>query len=97
MNSKIVCREANTGVVLFYCPGCKGAHGVDTVTPNPLTGAKWLWNGSVSEPTFSPSIHVLNPCCHSFVKNGRIQYLEDSYHELSGKTVDLPDFDSVFG
>lgn len=47
----------------FWCPGCKGAHGV-WVTP----GAKpvWTWNGSVDKPTFSPSIlvrsgHFVNP------------------------------------
>lgn len=29
--------------------------------------------------------------CHSFVKDGQIQYLFDCTHELAGKTVDLPD------
>jgi len=31
--------------------------------------------------------------CHSFVRNGRIQFLNDSTHELAGQTVDLPDVD----
>lgn len=29
--------------------------------------------------------------CHSFVTDGRIQFLPDSSHPLAGQTVDLPD------
>lgn len=29
--------------------------------------------------------------CHSFVTDGRIQFLSDCAHELVGQTVDLPD------
>jgi hypothetical protein len=28
--------------------------------------------------------------CHSFVIDGRIQFLSDSTHVLAGQTVDLP-------
>jgi len=31
--------------------------------------------------------------CHSFVTDGRIQFLSDCTHELAGQTVDLPEFD----
>lgn len=31
--------------------------------------------------------------CHSFVTDGRIQFLGDCSHALAGQTVDLPDFD----
>lgn len=31
--------------------------------------------------------------CHSFVNNGRIQFLTDSTHELAGQTVDLAEFE----
>jgi len=31
--------------------------------------------------------------CHSFVTDGRIQFLGDCTHSLAGQTVDLPDFD----
>lgn len=30
--------------------------------------------------------------CHSFVTDGRIQFLGDSTHALAGQTVDLPGF-----
>ena len=29
--------------------------------------------------------------CHSFVTDGRIQFLDDCTHALAGQTVDLPD------
>lgn len=29
--------------------------------------------------------------CHSFIKDGQIQYLTDSTHSLAGQTVDLPE------
>lgn len=29
--------------------------------------------------------------CHSFVRNGEIEFLHDSTHELAGKTVPLPE------
>lgn len=30
--------------------------------------------------------------CHSFVTDGRIQFLDDCTHSLAGQTVDLPDW-----
>lgn len=30
--------------------------------------------------------------CHSFVTDGRIQFLGDCTHELAGQTVDLPEY-----
>lgn len=36
------------------------------------------------------------PCCicHSFVRAGRIQFLDDCTHALAGQTVDLPEIDA---
>lgn len=36
-----------------------------------------------------------NDVCHSFVRDGKIQYLADCTHELAGKTVDMVDWDDV--
>ncbi len=70
----------------FYCPGCKCSHA--------FTLPNWTWNGSLEKPTFSPSLlcngHDPSSRCHSFVKDGRIQFLEDCHHHLAGKTVDVP-------
>lgn len=32
-------------------------------------------------------------CCHSFVTDGRIQFLGDCSHALKGQTVDLPEIE----
>ncbi len=78
----------------FYCPGCKNAHIVRTSGPRPC----WEYNGNVDFPTFSPSIFVgpgTKFQCHSFVKDGKIQFLGDCYHELKNQTVDIPEWEST--
>ena len=74
---------------VFDCPGCHYSHPFDK---------RWTFNGDVEKPTFSPSLLVYGspphtPRCHSFVRNGEIQFLSDSTHALAGKTVPLPDVD----
>lgn len=34
----------------------------------------------------------INTICHSFVTDGRIQFLGDCTHTLAGQTIDLPDW-----
>lgn len=94
-------RETTDGSVLFWCPGCDGAHHVNvSEAPNK---PRWGWNGSLDKPTFTPSIKVsyyegdtVSGVCHSFVTDGRIQFCGDSTHALAGQTVDLPQWESVF-
>lgn len=79
---------------LFYCLGCKTSHVVPTGDAR-----GWGFNDDLEKPTFTPSILLYEdkytPRCHSFVTDGRIQYLADSTHAMAGQTVDLPDWDSV--
>ncbi len=74
---------------VFFCPGCKCDHPF-TVGPN-----GWTWNGSMDKPTFNPSLlcnqDTPTDRCHSFVRDGMIQFLGDCYHELKGQTVEIPD------
>lgn len=82
--------------VAIHCPGCKCSHVFTMCHPN-KDGAQWTWNGSLTSPTFSPSLlcnkdHPESRC-HSFVKEGTIQFLSDCFHELANKTVPLPDYD----
>lgn len=85
------------GRLEFFCPGCQTHHG--PVIDGTLG---WTWNGNVDRPTVQPSILVTWPkwdgehrlpdrVCHSFVTDGRIQFLADSTHALAGQTVDLPE------
>lgn len=82
----------------FWCPGCDHYHGIQ-VNRGGQAGPAWGWNGSYDKPTFTPSIlHNVGgfnerlPICHSFVTDGRIQFLSDCTHPLAGQTVDLPIF-----
>ena len=55
----------------------------------------WTWNGNVNSPTLRPSVLSRQPpiVCHSFIKDGQIQFLSDCTHEYAGKTVDLLEVD----
>lgn len=80
--------------LMFMCPGCDIYHGI-------RDGAGyWTFNGDFVRPTFEPSVHVNAECanpavprCHSFVRDGQIQFLPDSTHKLAGHTVPLPPVD----
>lgn len=83
----------------FRCPGCNRIHEV-YVKPNcdPKSGASWTWNGSIDRPTFTPSISVKieytdatrsNITCHSFVTDGKIQFLSDCTHLLAGQVAEI--------
>lgn len=102
-----ILRSVEGGGLMFWCPGCDGAHMV-MVGDGP--GPRWGYNGDPLRPTFSPSLLVtyngadagqnrgdgrLAPpaVCHSFVADGRIQFLSDCTHALAGQTVDIPQFD----
>ena len=81
---------------MFQCPGCGCAHYVQT---NRAFSPCWHFNGDVDRPTVSPSIKVVAPVfgqpdrvCHSYIKDGMIQFLGDCTHELAGQTVELPEF-----
>ena len=55
----------------------------------------WSWNEDYECPTVNPSIrliHTGNQVDHLFIRDGKIQYLNDCTHELAGKTVDMIDF-----
>lgn len=57
----------------------------------------WSWNGSVDAPTVRPSILTKGiGVCHSFVNDGKVQFLNDCTHEHAGKTMDLLDVDTEF-
>lgn len=79
----------------FHCPGCKYDHAfrVGAVDGRP----SWQFNGSPEQPTFTPSLlcnkDIPESGCHSFVTDGRIKFLTNSFHILKGQTVDLPDWE----
>ena len=85
------------GYFTFKCPGCGSHHFVNT---NKKCGqATWEFNGDVNNPTVSPSLLVrwtygpekAQYVCHSFITNGKIQFLGDCTHKLKNQTVEIPE------
>ena len=75
--------------IRFMCPACKENHYVGIKGP-----VTWDWNQSLEAPTFSPSVLVWwsdTKRCHSFVRNGRIEFCGDCTHGFSGQTLELPE------
>lgn len=90
---------------VFECPGCGMDHMVvvsrtpeyakacmDAGRGNPC----WSFNGDLNMPTFNPSLLVREymddkvvRVCHSFIRNGQIQFLSDCTHALANLTVNL--------
>jgi len=92
--SRVLLRSMGAGPTggtnyVFFCPGCKCGH--------PVEVPRWSWNGSMEKPTFSPSLlcNMNDPKtrCHSFIREGKIEFLSDCFHELAGKTVEIPAWD----
>ena len=54
------------------------------------------FDGNVDLPTFEPSLmwnFTTGYVCHSFIRNGMIQFLDDCTHPLKGQTVELPEIE----
>lgn len=95
-----VLRSLEGNGLLFRCPGCDSGH---MIRHGDGPGPRWTWNGNAEKPTFQPSVKVTYDgadagidgappaICHSFVTDGRIQFLGDCTHALAGQTVDLPE------
>lgn len=101
-----ISRSADGSLAAFRCPGCNMPHQVavegpsawgwnrdterPTFTPSVLVRREhWAPPASAANPNPGPQTKVTD-ICHSFVTDGRIQFLGDSTHHLAGQTVDLP-------
>lgn len=81
----------------FFCPGCKETH---------MFFTSWQFDGNMEKPTVVPSIKVTWPAnpqaddeykewrkervCHSFIKNGIIEFCGDCTHDMKDQKVALP-------
>ena len=94
-----VLRKSTTGF-MFWCPGCDEPHHVRVAEHHRNEDGNWGFDGNLERPTFTPSVRVYWPQtatrgevtrCHSFVRDGEIEFLGDCLHGLAGKTVPLGD------
>lgn len=111
--SKIAKMQNDSGDIvgyLFACPGCKESHAFNknkkmlwefngdfenpTLKPSYRTwGKRFPKKGEDKrDPNNWPDF-----LCHSFIRDGKIQFLNDCTHELKGKTVELPSYLEFFG
>lgn len=90
------CPACNCGILLPVSWLPEG----QTQSPHYVKGPHWGFNGDLDRPTFTPSINSVHTTskakhvCHSFITDGRIQFLGDCTHALAGQTVDLPEVDT---
>ena len=97
-----ILRLATGNRLIFWCPGCRMAHMIQFGEGD---GPRWTWNQNAERPTFQPSILVRRnygedqhpQVCHSFVTDGRIQFLGDCTHALAGQTVPIPEWPASYG
>lgn len=90
-----VCELTGGQYLWWWCPGCDEPHMVDV--------KRWEWNGSLTAPTLAPSILVRRRAkpvrpepqtvCHSFVRDGKMQFLSDCTHTLAGKMVQIGEWE----
>ena len=97
--------RAEDNRVHFWCPGCDQAHGITYAGGAPWTWNGDLERPTFTPSVlvkFHGYPHGIDPAgevqkpgpqvCHSFVTDGRIQFLDDCTHALAGQTVDLPEW-----
>lgn len=98
-----ILHETGGPQVCFWCPGCDSAHCVSdqawtvdaeavTITPSVLVYSHptLIDDDLEGDALTAPENITQTPQCHSFVTDGRIQFLSDSTHHLAGQTVNLP-------
>ncbi|MEI8270275.1 MAG: DUF6527 family protein [bacterium] len=104
-NSKLKVRKAKHATLYtFYCPGCDETHTYQILTPEAENEARslngkvsfetWTFNGDFEKPTFAPSLNYATNRrrCHLFLRDGIIDYCQDSWHKYSGQKIPLQDF-----
>lgn len=76
----------------YWCPGCKTLHGIAINPHKQDNGAGWTFAGTLECPSYEPSQKSDfgdKRVCHTFIRNGQIQFLDDCTHELKGQTVPM--------
>ena len=96
------CEAADATHVTLNIPGPTGLLTLPVIQRGTRAGTGcWTWNGSTESPTLRPSVLTQGHRedgpfrCHSWITDGRAQFLDDSDHDLRGTTVDLLDANVV--
>jgi len=73
-----------------------GSFDTPTFTPSLLNRSGFNADPNWKPPSDDPKYrtHPYTSICHLFITEGQIQYCGDSTHELSGKTVNMIDYEN---
>lgn len=75
--------------------GFNGSGDAPTFTPSVLVqGKRRITDDEHARIMAGEKVILPDTTCHSFVTEGRIQFLGDCTHALAGQTVQLPDFET---
>lgn len=98
MSNPVLEKVKDSSMAIFYCAGCGEHHQIDisnwefngdfekpTFSPSYLT---WLEPNPNADPEYGLKFRD-GMRCHSFIKDGNIEYLSDCTHKLAGQTVKL--------
>lgn len=102
-----ILRGSTDNGILFKCPACDMVHKIhhgsgsgprwtfngDVTKPTFSPSVLVTWTEPSDTPEeFDDHTKDIKKICHSFVTDGRIQFLGDCTHALAGQTVDLPEW-----
>jgi len=89
----------------FYCEGCDQEHLIDdrwtfnkdlnNPTFDPSLHITYKHPKGYSNDNPAPKNYdgeYIEDVCHSFIRDGMIEYLTDCTHELAGKTIELKEY-----
>lgn len=86
-------RLQHPGTYLMFCPGCTAVHELAIGSKQEFDKSLGF-DGDVKAPTFEPGIrvHTERGLCSFELRAGRLHFFTNSFHDLAGKTVELPHF-----
>lgn len=91
----VPCEASKATHVTLNIPGPTGRITLPVIQGGTREGTGcWTWNGSTEAPTLRPSVKTESWqgwVCHSWINDGFAQFLDDSSHDLRGKTLPLLD------
>lgn len=81
----------NATHIMINIPGPTGILRLPVIKGRREGTGCWTWNGSVDAPTLRPSILTIGHDfrCHSWVTDGKVQFLADCSHSLVNQVIDL--------
>lgn len=86
------CDPLDATHVTINIPGPTGLLTLPVILKGTREGSNaWTWNGDIHLPTLRPSVLTRGHdfTCHSWINDGKVQFLSDCSHELINTTVSL--------